>query len=668
MLPKFLADLDPMAYFSDNYVVLDFETDTGAGEEYFGHATHPDNSLLLASWRTGPAHPWTRIWGNMTKAHWGSEFDQEELLEDIKDADFIVAHASKYELSWLYRMGVDLRKVFVFDTMLAEAVLLGNLAAGDSKTGIPPREINLDTACRRRGLPVKDPVVDILISRGINPVSIPRPWLEGRCRQDVETTEKVFLHQRVHLWKTGRLPVVYTRCLLTPVLAEMGFEGMALSAERVEKEHAERFVELAQLQQEMDALTGGINWKSNKQKGEFLYDVLKFDELTDQRGKPKRTAGGKRATSDKVLQKLSAKTPEQKQFLKLLKKIGKVNAALSKNLDFFLGVVREYGGVFKWEIHQHKTATHRTSSTGQPLPFQMFRDKQGRPVWKSVQGQNMPRAYKKLLKAKRRTDDGRPYLIFEPDGSMLEFRVAGFLGQDSQAMADIEDVTWDAHVTSGAEMAQLPYADVYAGWKAEDPKFTKIRQNAKPHTFKPLYGGSKGTPAEERWFEAFKKRYHGLTDVQEGWLAKVVTDKQLVTPWGMVFYWPNARVNTFGYANVKHSVFNYPVQSLATAEIIPIAIVYFWHRMPEAGLTNYVHLVNTIHDSVPMEVHPDYVQEAQLLSKRTFTLDVYEYLRRVYKIEFNVPLGVGMKAGEHWGEGPEESYDIYPDGREVRRK
>jgi hypothetical protein len=88
----------------------------------------------------------------------------------------------------------------------------------------------------------------------------------------------------------------------------------------------------------------------------------------------------------------------------------------------------------------------------------------------------------------------------------------------------------------------------------------------------------------------------------------------------------------------------------------------------ESGLDQYTHIVNTVHDSVPMEVHPDYLEAVKGVTKRAFTADVYEYLRRVYKIEFNVPLGVGMKSDVHWGQGPEESYDIYPDGREVRRK
>ena len=33
--------------------------------------------------------------------------------------------------------------------------------------------------------------------------------------------------------------------------------------------------------------------------------------------------------------------------------------------------------------------------------------------------------------------------------------------------------------------------------------------------------------------------------------------------------------------------------------------------------------------------------------------DVYSYLDTVYDMKFNVPLGIGHKAGEHWSEGKE---------------
>jgi hypothetical protein len=280
-----------------------------------------------------------------------------------------------------------------------------------------------------------------------------------------------------------------------------------------------------------------------------------------------------------------------------------------------------------------------------------------------VQGQNMPRQFKKLLRAKR-----PGWVIFDPDGSMLEFRVAAFLGQDRRAIADVEDITWDAHVTSGAEMMQMDYAELYELWRSGDKEADLIRTAAKPRTFAPLYGSEKGTPEEERWYKAFKRRYSDLGEVQKKWVKEVLDTKMLVLPWGKRFYWPYAKVNNWGTVNVKNAVYNYPVQSLATAEIIPIAIVFFWHRLVERGLQSKCFIVNTVHDSVPCEVDPSALEEVKDLSKQCFTRDVYEYLRRVYKIEFNVPLGVGMKSDVHWGQGPEESYDIYPDGREVRRK
>jgi hypothetical protein len=78
---------------------------------------------------------------------------------------------------------------------------------------------------------------------------------------------------------------------------------------------------MADLQRRMDAMTGGINWRSSKQVGEFLYDTLKFEELRKPNGEPKRNAptklhpNGSRLTDQKTLELLKAETPEQKQFL-----------------------------------------------------------------------------------------------------------------------------------------------------------------------------------------------------------------------------------------------------------------------------------------------------------------------------------------------------------------
>lgn len=633
-LPKFLADLDPGIFHSENYLVLDFETDTSGGQ--YGVATNPDNKLLLACWEYGLGHPWASYG---TGAHWGGEYTQSVLLEAIEQADFVVAHNAKYELQWLRRCGQDMRKILVFDTKLAEYVLLGNLASGDER--MPPRSLSLDVCAQRRGMRPKDPVVDKMIKHGINPVEIPRRWLEDRCKLDVSSTHALFKDQLNDLTRSNRLAVQYTRCLLTPVLADIEFEGMHLDAERVSKEYASHVAQRQELQVQMDAATGGINWRSPKQIGEFIYESLGFAELRKGDGTPRRTETGLPLTGNKDLEKLKASTPEQKEFLKLRKQLGKISAALSKNLEFFQGVCAEKGGVFRAEFNQTATATHRLSSSGIPTKFDQFKDP------KTVQFQNLPRAFKRLFNARNAAWD-----IAEIDGAQLEFRVATELGgPDTQGMEDIK-VGHDVHKFSAHILTKTAISAVT---KAQ-------RQDAKSETFKPLYGGSKGTAAQERYYAAFRERYPGINGAQRSWLNEVIETKRLITEWGLRFYWPYAkRSGRDGWVNCTSAVYNYKVQTLATAEIIPIAVVYFWHRMlPWLAL---IRLVNTVHDSVVAEHAPEARDTVRALALQCFTKDVYTYLEKVYKMDFRVPLGVGCTFGKHWGEGDEESYNVWKTGK-----
>lgn len=643
MLPEFLTNPKPWTYLGNNYVVVDFEVETNHGD--YGAPVHRSNQLLLACWKLGSGHPRYEEYPEVLLHTWGNELGQGELLEDIAEADFIVAHRAKYELGWLRRCGLDLRKVLVFDTSLGEYVLLGNLKAGSSELGMAPMSTSLDMCCRRRGLPVKDPVVDVLIKNGVNPADIYPQWLQDRCQQDVWTTEMVFLDQRRTLSERDLLPVLYTRCLLTPVLADVEFEGMALDAEAVATEYAEASARMAVLSERMDALTGGINWRSPQQVAEFVYGKLGFDELK-KNGEPIRTPGGLPKADNKTLDKLKATTDEQREFLALRKDLGKVSSLLSKNLEFFQGVCKQYGEVFFAEIHQDKTATHRLSSVGIPL---MIGEKE-----RSAQFQNTPRTLKRLFRAKR-----KGWLMAEPDGSQLECKTAGFLSQDPQMIADILNPDYDFHVFTAMHLFNKTEEEVKQNVKdCKAGKKDSWRQLAKPDTFKPLYGGSKGTPAQERYYAAFRARYPVLAAAQASWAAEAVKDKQYVTPWGLIYYFPTAKLSKSGYANVTTSVYNYPIQALATAEIIPIALVYLWHRIGSGPLKDKCFIVNTVHDSAPCEVHPDVKDEFIETAKQCFTHDVFNYLETVYGMDFNVPLGVGLKIGERWGVGEELSFTV----------
>lgn len=736
---------------TDNYVVLDFEADTSHGD--YGHPVHPENGLLLGCYKYGPGHPalgrltFDQVTaGEASRTHelWADEYGMGAIVQSIEDADLLVAHNAKYELGWLLkRCGLDIRKCPpVFCTQLGEYVLMGNLAAGDDLNA--PRSIALDACAQRRGMPPKDPVVDTMIKSGINPARIPKPWLSGRCRQDVDTTEVVFLDQLEKLRDTNRLGVLLTRTILTPVLAEMECVGMKLDAERVEKEYNEHVRLLATYEQEMAGITGGINWKSGTQVAEFLYNPptprrkyddqeqpisllpnrngkmvecvegsekfqkllaaaikkfqkdfpggtpeaatahvthfiqpamtspgLGFAEITKWDGKPKRTAGGKPMTDQKTLDKLVARTAKQREFIDCRKRLGKVSAALTKSLYFFKGVCAEHGGVFHAEINQTKTATHRTSSTGIPIVFSMYYREGEDNDAKSAQFQNLPNAFKPLFCAR-----GSDRLIAEADGSQLEFRVAGQVSRDAQMVADILDPTFDAHVTSAAAMKGLEYAELKARFDAKDPEAIAWRKAAKPDTFGPLYGKQFGSPEQLLWIDEFRRRYSGFYEYAESNVHTVLADGVLMLPWGMRYYWPYARISSSGYINCATSVYNYPIQGFATAEIIPIAVASFRQRIAEAEDSGLIKpgdivILNTVHDSIICDIAASALDVWKDIARQAFTMDVYAYLRNVYNYDFDlVPLGVGMNYGTHWADkaNAEEEWDVYPTGRMVKRK
>jgi DNA polymerase I-like protein with 3'-5' exonuclease and polymerase domains len=406
---------------------------------------------------------------------------------------------------------------------------------------------------------------------------------------------------------------------------------MCLDPVRVKETYDDHKERLVAAERELDAQTGGINWRSPKQVAEFLYDKLGFEELRKRDGTPRRTGNGGRLTDKQTLDALRADTDAQRAFLETRGRASKLGSAISKNLNYFVGACEDSGGIFRAEFNQTRTATHRLSSSGIP-------SKHG-----SVQLQNLPRAFKRLFRARN-----TGWLVAEADGAQLEFRVAAFLGRDTQAKRDIADPDFDVHILSGSAMAKMRYEDALQRYRAGDKKMAERRTAAKRETFKPLYGGSKGTPAQERWYATFRARYPELARTQQDWVNEVVRTKRLVLPWGMRFYWPHAKMSQSGYVNVTASVYNYPVQSLATAEIIPIAVVYLWHRLRH--LEDKVMLVNTVHDSVVAELHPGAADEFREIVKLAFTDDVYRYLRRVYGMDFDVPLGSECKIGTHWGE------------------
>lgn len=608
MVPDFINNPNPEIYLSDNYVVVDVEN-TIIDKD--GSPINPDNKLLLSCWET------TGEDGHL----WGNQCEIQELIDIISQADFVVAHGSKHELQWLKRAGVKLEGVLVFDTLLAEYVLHGNL----------PVALDLGSISKQRGFGGKEAYVDLCMKAGICPSHLPRSLLLNRCKMDVHQTHQIFLKQRGELYESDRLKTLFSRCLLTPVLADIEFNGMHLDKERVDEAyttHARRYTELGE---RLSRDAGGINFRSRVQLAAYLYDTLGFDELKDRRGDPIRAQGGGRKVDSGTISQLKVRNSSQREFIGLWQEYNKLAAALSKNLEFFKGVVDEKEGLFQGQFNQSVTATHRLSSSGRRQQFQMF-DKP-----KSVQFQNMPRQFKNLFSPRM-----SGWVMGEIDGAQLEFRVAAQLGLDPIATEAI---------TTGFDVHSYT-AEVLT--KHGQPT---TRQEAKAHTFKPLFGGNSGTKAEKAYYSAFKRRYKGITAWQDSNKINVLDEKALTIPSGLQFYWPDTKLEG-EYITNSTQICNYPVQSVATADIIPIGVSKLWHEMKARNMESL--LVNTIHDSAIAELHPDEVEEFGTISAEAFTGYIYQYLLDVYGYKWVVPLAAGLKVGTHWSEGEEVLYNSEP--------
>lgn len=171
----------PDVFLYGKALSLDVETTT-ALKGWGPSAINPDNELVLACWDTHKGrhkHAWP-------------EDGFDELIADIEQHDFIIAHNSKFEMQWLMRLGVDLRDILCFDTMLAEWVL----HAGKR---LPEGFLTLGKSLWRHGLPSKFDFIAALWKAGIDTRDIPRSLLLPYCHRDKDGGRQLYEKQVVLL-------------------------------------------------------------------------------------------------------------------------------------------------------------------------------------------------------------------------------------------------------------------------------------------------------------------------------------------------------------------------------------------------------------------------------------------------------------------------------------
>jgi DNA polymerase I-like protein with 3'-5' exonuclease and polymerase domains len=218
----------------------------------------------------------------------------------------------------------------------------------------------------------------------------------------------------------------------------------------------------------------------------------------------------------------------------------------------------------------------------------------------------------------------------EADFAQLEFRVAAFLGQDKIAMDEVS-TGFDVHA--------------YTAKVISDAGQTTSRQDAKAHTFAPLYGASGygRTPAEAAYYKQFTTKYKGIAQWHDRLAKEAINTGMITTPSGRQFSFPDITRRRNGTVSHFTQIKNYPVQSFATADIVPVALLHIDKLL--VGLKSCI--VNSVHDSIVIDVHPNETTDVINVIHETNKV-LTQLIEQQWNIDFNVPLLLEAKIGSNW--------------------
>jgi len=296
-------------------------------------------------------------------------------------------------------------------------------------------------------------------------------------------------------------------------------------------------------------------------------------------------------------------------FLRDIRRLSAVETYLSSFVDGIRTHTKKDGKLHV-RLLQHRVATGRLSGADPNM-------------------QNMPRGQtfpvKKVFVS--RFIDGK---ILEADFAQLEFRVAAFLSQDEVAINEVS-TGFDVHA--------------YTAKVITDAGQPTDRQTAKAHTFAPLYGatGFGRTAAEAAYYEHFTEKYKGIATWHSKLAKEALSTQMITTPSGRQFKFEGVQRLESGRVTNFTQIKNYPVQSFATADIVPIALLHIEKLLH--GMRSCV--VNTVHDSIVIDVHPFEERSVLDIIKKTND-DLPGLITMRWGIVFNVPLELEAKIGNNW--------------------
>jgi len=337
------------------------------------------------------------------------------------------------------------------------------------------------------------------------------------------------------------------------------------------------------------------------------------------------------STDKGTLSQLRCKNKKQKLVKKLLAERSKLTKALStldgKDPKDDKGLIKKVqsDGCLHSQYNQTVARTGRLSS-------------------KSPNGQNLPREGTSPIKE---SIVPRYDFIVAGDLSQVEWRAAAFLSQDNRMLDEIYH-GFDPHEDNAINIFEADPKD--RGTK----KFKEIRTISKIVSFRLLYGGSAygfyldpkmPNYSKSKWegiVRKFYEKYPGLQAWQEKNISTVYRNGGwLRNPTGRIFYFDKGSKG-YDIRQIK----NYPVQSMATADIMKLAMCVFYKQYRALNVQSKV--IGQVHDSLIFDVVEN---ELPIIAKLCVAVfgDLPKYIERIWGFKFNVPLGGDIEYGKNYG-------------------
>tara|TARA_X000001388_G_scaffold63942_1_gene49975 strand:- start:5273 stop:7315 length:2043 start_codon:yes stop_codon:yes gene_type:complete len=609
----------------------------------------------------------------------------------LNNTTLLIGHNIAYDLVWLWESGFTYTGS-VFDTMLGEYVL---------QRGIK-QSLKLQDCAERYMLDTKkQDTLKEYFSKGYTTRDIPFGELSEYLSCDLHATKQLYDKICNRLVQQDGVPLIDTIKLtneLCPVIAKIYQRGFAVDTNALNKVQQEFEQEQIQLQKDLSNIVKDlmgdtpINLNSPEQLSTVIYSRKPQDKATwSSKFAPNmHTADFKKEVSinSQVVYKTVAKQCSNckgKGYYTKTKKDGnpyskpsrcsscdtqgyhfiptdrqaglRFNAPKSKwisahgfstskvNLEVLEKAAKQKGlkiaEEFLYKVRRLSAVdtylssfvegikTHQKPDGKLHVRLLQHRTSTGRLSGADPNMQNMPRGgtfpVKRVFKSQ--WDNGK---ILEADFAQLEFRAAAFLSQDKIAMKEIED-GFDVHA--------------YTAKVISDNGQVTTRQEGKAHTFAPLYGatGFGRTAAEAAYYEQFTKKYKGIALWHSRLAKEALTTGKITTPSGRQFAFPDVERRLRGGISHFTQIKNYPVQSFATADIVPVALLYIEKRLKDMKSC----IVNTVHDSIVIDIHPQ--EEDQVIYIIDATNNVLDSLiENKWNIVFNVPLALEAKIGKNW--------------------